>query len=240
MSELPVLANLTDEERAENSRREREEIASHVDGATRARAGSLAAHSCSDQAVADMLLLSLEQVDAVKETEEYKGKYAEVANEIIQRQIDANEGWDVVEQKAIMQIIQTLEFNRDPKYALFAAKTANSAARRKPTQHNPRVLTVPGAADPANPEAPQAPVINNVINLTINRNYLNAKTAEGGATIDVTPKVEPMQRKVADLPSPASVEFLLSPVKHQKKMVVSEIEQQFINAGVVFDTEDGT
>lgn len=238
MSDLPALPKFTDEEKAEIARLERVEIARSVDAITRARGGSLAAHGCSDQAIVDMLLLSMEQVLAIKDTEEFKSKYADIANDIIQRQVDANEGWDVVEQKAIMQIMQTLEFNRDPKYALFAATAANKAVRRKPEQRPmPRVIAVPTVEDD---DKANAPVVTNVINLTINRNYLTMKTSgDAGAVLDVTAKHVPEQRRISDLPSPKSVDDLLAPVRSQKQKVMSEVEKAFEMAGVVFDSEDG-
>lgn len=198
-----------------------------MDAVTRARAGSLSAHALSDQEIADILLLSIAQINAIKDTLEFKAKYAEVANAVIQRQVDLEEGWDAVEEKALAQVFQTLEYNRDPRYALIAAKTANDANRRSTKKRDPRVI------DNSKPQQ------NNTVILNLNKNYIVNKTNEAGtnATIDLTPRVTATERKIADLPSPKDVENLLAPVKKSPDKVMSELEKAFEIAGVFKDDE---
>lgn len=195
-----------------------------MDAVTRARAGSLAAHGLSDQQIADILLLSIEQIGAARNTDEYKKKYAAIAEEEIQKQIDLADGWDGVEEKAIAQVLETLVYNRDPKFALLAAHTANKAIRRK-ANNQPKV--VDGSAP-----------VNNVITLNLNKTYVTNITSgeAGGNTIDVTPRPENTQRKISDLPSPKSVEELLAPVRNKTETkMLTELEQAFEIAGVFKD-----
>lgn len=171
-----------------------------------------------------MLLLKIEQVLAARNSKEFKEKYAQVADEEIQKQLDLADGWDAVEEKAIAHVIETLAYNRDPKYALAAAKIANAAHRRKPNA-NPNVINV-GA------------VTNNIIVLNLNRSYVKKSTESESGMIDVTPRPGIVQRKVSDLPSPKDVENLLAPVKLlEQKRVLTELEQAFEIAGVFKDDE---
>lgn len=191
-----------------------------VDAVTRARIGSLAAHDIGDGAIADILCLSLAQVIAVKDTEEYKKKFAEEADRAIQAQIDRDEGWDAIEDAALVQILQTLEYNRDPKYALFAAKTANQAERRSKNKNTPHVID-------------NSKQTTNIIVLNLNKGYVEKQQNN---TIDVTPRGNGDQpRRQSDLPSPKIVAELLAPVSQQPKKVLSELEEEFKRAGIVFD-----
>jgi hypothetical protein len=223
--------NVTDLPASNSSVPEQRPLYETVDAVTRARAGSLAAHGAAEQQIADILMLSLAQVVSVKETEEFKKKYSEVADEVIQRQIDAAEGWDFVEEKALKVIIETLDFNRDPKYALFAAKTANAAVRRKPQQ---QAKVIDASQQGGN-------VTNNIIVLNVNRGYVNKVTApESTPMIDVSPKVVPNQKRISDLPSPKIVDELLGPVREKGMKLKTELEQMMEISGVVFDSEDGS
>lgn len=197
-----------------------------MDAISRARCGTLAAHGLTSSQIADTLLLSLEQVKACEQSPEYKKKYAETAEDVIQRQIDMDEGWDVVESKAIAAVIETLEFNRDPKYALFAAKAANSAKRRSRNQvENPRVIDAQtGETGPR------------VISITMNKTYINnaAGSAEG-SVIDIASRQAEQPKKRMDLPSPKLVENLLAPVRAKPQTLFSELEEAMNLAGVFKD-----
>lgn len=198
-----------------------------MDAVTRVRAGSLSAHNLSDRQIADTLLLSDEQIRLVRESPEFKAKYAEVAEEVIERQIEMDEGWDAVENKAVAQILQTLEYNRDPKYALFAAKTANLAKRR--ARHEDPRLTINAAHQETN-----------IIVLNLNKKFVDkvSNEAKTSGIIDITPKqIDTQPRKRVDLPSPAQVENVLSPVRQRlgKDKLLSELEQAFEIAGVFND-----
>lgn len=196
-----------------------------MDAISRARCGTLAAHGLTSQQIADTLLLSEAQVKACEQSPEYKNKYAETAEDVIQRQIEMDEGWDVVESKAIAAVIETLEFNRDPKYALFAAKTANAAKRRSRNQvENPRVIDAQvGTAGPR------------VISITMNKTFINNAANGEQQAIDVTPRLLDQPKKRVDLPTPKAVENLLAPVRAKPQTLFSELEEAMNIAGVFQD-----
>lgn len=198
---------------------------SSVDETTRARIGSLCAHGLSDLQIADILLLTQEQVTACHNSPEYKQKYAEVAEERIQRQIDLEEGWDAVETAGIAQILETLKHNRDPKFALGAAAIANKAIRRKNSNGNQIVL------DNSRPQE------NNVIILQLNKVYVNSSTNGENKTLDITPRKLEQPRQRSDLPSPKLVEEMLAPVRQNAPKQKTELEQLFEASGVVFDKD---
>lgn len=197
-----------------------------VDAVTRARAGSLAAHGLSEQAIADILLITIEQSIAIKNCVEYKNKYAEVADEQIQRQLDLADGWDAIEEQSLKQILGVLEYNRDPKYLLFAAKTANAAIRRRNVSGAPKVID--GSKN-----------VTNIITLHLNKTFIQNKVEQvGEPSIDITPRSITIgeNKKIVDLPSPAAVENLLAPVKNTPKdRMLTELEQAFETAGVFKD-----
>lgn len=198
-------------------------LVNQVDEITRARAGSLSAHGLSDQAIADILLLTVEQVNACHQTEEFRKKYAEEADLAIQAQVERDEGWDAIESEALGQILQTLKHNRDPKYALFAAKTANQAERgKKQSKNGPIVID-------------NTKQTTNIITLNLNRNFIKKSTEGDSGMIDVTPRPAAIPLKQSDIPSPKLVEELLAPVLAKEKIQLSELEQAFKESGVVFD-----
>lgn len=194
---------------------------SSVDAITRARIGSLCAHGLTDAQIADVLILTNEQVLACKSSEEYLTAYSKVAEELIQRQIDLSEGWDAVETKGIEQVLQTLEYNRDPKYALAAAVMANKAQRRKNQAGNAPVIDASQTGK------------NNIIILNINKNYVN--NVGESKTINIIDR-EPAKQKISDLPSPKVIDQLLAPVRDEKVKVLTTLEEEWQRAGVVFDT----
>lgn len=207
-SNLPV-------EQEENS------LISSVDMITRARAGSLSAHGLTGPQIADILLLSIEQISAIKDTVEFKKKYAEEAEKAIQAQIDRDEGWDAVEDEALGALLETLKFNRDPKFALIAAKTANSAVRQNKKHNAPHVIDNSKGGS------------TNIIVLNLNRNYVGGEA--GRAQIELNARPTNIPQRQSDLPSPKIVEAMLAPVKENAAKPMNDLERMFRDAGVVFD-----
>lgn len=205
-----------------NEKVEQSRLEDTVDLVTRARVASLAARDVGDTAISDILFLTVEQVIAVKGTEEYKKKFAEVANELIQAQIDRDEGWDAIEEKALEAVLTSLEYNRDPRFALSAAALANKAERRRTNNRGPHV--VDGAKQQTN-----------VIVLQMNKTYVTQAVESGvGGNIKV---IDQPQRR-SDLPSPKQVEQLLAPVQSTVRKTKSELEAAFENAGVIFQPDE--
>jgi len=200
-----------------------------VDAVTRARCGALSARGLLDNQIADMLLLTLEQVLAIRETEEFRRKYSEEAERAIQDQIDRDEGWDAVETAALAQLMTTLQFNRDPKFALLAAKTANSADRRARGSYKSEPKTIGTGVAPGQET--------NIIMININKNYATRENNQ----IDITPRPAQIPLKQSDMPAPKLVDELLAPAKERagtignKGINTDDIKQMFEAAGVVFD-----
>lgn len=195
---------------------------SSVDAITRARIGSLSAHGVPDLQIADILFLTSEQVVACKFSEEFKKKYAEVAEDQIQKQIDLAEGWDAVETKGLEQVLTTLDYNRDPKFALAAATMANKALRRKNQAGNAPVIDASQTGR------------NNIIVLNINKNYV--QNVGESKTINLIERTR-TQQKISDLPSPKHIDQVLAPVRIEKIKELSPLEEEWKRAGVVFDTD---
>lgn len=193
-----------------------------VDEITCARCGSLSAHGLSDEIIAKSLLLTPEQVVSARNSTAFKKKYAEEAEASIQLQIDLADGWNGVEEKAIAHVLETLTYNKDPKYALAAAAVANKAVRRNGNGANP--LIVDGSSQTTN-----------IIVLNLNKNYVQ-KSGES-KTVDITPRSATQPQRRSDLPTPKAVAELLAPVQMIKEEKLSDIERYFKEAGVVFDKE---
>lgn len=183
------------------------EPAGEAEAKLRRKAGVLAAFGLNDKAVADTLFISLEQVSAIKETVEFKESCAKQTYERTQRAIDLEEGWGHVETLGVAQIMQHLQFARDPEYALKAALIANKAHRRAPDALN-RVI--------------DASKVGNVITLTVNKNYITqVVNQEGGHShgfIDTEARTQgEIPRKASDVSSPKRLSEILQVEGHIKK-----------------------
>jgi hypothetical protein len=202
-------------------------MSDEVDAVTKARAGSLAAHGLSDANIADLLLLTSAQVAEIKSSETFKRKYAEDVASRVDRQMQLAEGWDAVEEMSIAHVIESLEYNKDPKFALLAARTANAATRHG-KRNDVRVV------DASNLQ-------NNIITINLNKTYVQSvQQTEGNGLLDITPRPPPANRKQADLPAPKMVSELLAPVAKAvvENKELKEIEDAFAMAGVALGIND--
>lgn len=211
-----------------------EELISEIDLVTRARIASLCARGLEDRAVADILFVSAEHVGAVKETVEFKAKYAEEADRIIQDQIDRDEGWDGLETKALESLLEGLRFMKDPKLLLQTAMVANRAERRAKSKRALQGKVVEPIIVDATIVQPSATII------VLNRNYITTRAGDGAIDVSARPKEIPM--KQSDIPAPKLVEEILAPARNAAGLVVQkqspadeELERLFAESGVVFD-----
>lgn len=189
-----------------------------ISAATCARAGSLACYGLSDRAIANSLLITIEQVAAIKATEPFKKAFSEKAQERQQRLMDLEDGWDTVEEKALAHVLQNLEYNCDPRYALLAARTANSATRRSPS---------------AGGRAIDATRAGNVIVLSLNQNFINrTAVSPNAAVLDISPVQDDAAKRRVDLPTPKRVSEILQVGKTLRGGNLSEIDQACAEAGV--------
>lgn len=208
-----------------NLEEENARLIESVDAETRRRAANLCARGLTEMQISGVLLLSYEQVLAIKGTEEYKKKFSEEADRIIQEQFDRDEGWDAIETQSLEVLMQTLRFNKDPKFALLAAKTANTAERRSKNKSDPKILEAPAAGNQTN-----------IIFLQLNKQYSQRE----GNMIDVTARPVQIPLKQSDIPSPKLVEEILGAQKHVQGAqgnTETELERMFRESGVVFDEE---
>lgn len=191
-----------------------------ISAATCARAGSLAVYGMVDKAIADTLLITVEQVLLIRQTDEFKKAFAAKAQERQQRLMDLEDGWDCVEEKALNTVLENLEYNRDPRYALLAARTANSATRRSPSSAGRVIDATRGS---------------NVIVLTMNQNFIQkAAVSPEAAVLDITPmqaRGDAAKRQV-DLPTPKRVQELLQIGKAGRSAALDEIDAACAEAGV--------
>lgn len=194
-------------------------IASGVDQITRRKCGKLAVYGLVDTQIADALMLSVEQVIAIKLTTEYKAAFSEAAVERIDRNIDLEDGWDVVEEKALQGILEQISFNRDPRFLLMAGRVANQAKRRTPTNADRPI---------------DAMKAGNTIVLTLNQRFVNgAQSTENHASIDITPKptmADVPMRKQIDMPTPKRISEILN--INNDKSELRELADEFQMAGI--------
>ena len=207
-----------------------EKVLETVDGATRRRAAHLSAKGILDGQIRDILLLSDEQVTAIKTSQEFKEKYAEEANEAIERQFTLEEGWNTLEEEALHNLISNLKYNKDPKFMLATAQIANRAERRsKQAKH--QVEKIIDATKNEN---------NNIVILNINKNYVERGGAEKTITMTARPAQIPL--KQSDVPAPKLVDSILAPARERHELSatsqqMTDLEKMMQAAGVVFDQD---
>lgn len=174
------------------------------------RVGTLAAYGWTDAAIADALLLTLDQIAWAKTTDQFRGNFTRYSAERMEKAVTVAEGWDHLEEKSIERIAQALEYNVDPRFALQVARVANQAHRRTEGRGD-RVI------DASKSDAPK------VIQLSMNVNFISQKTNGENATLDITarqPGVLP--RRQADVPTPQAVSNLLAPAREKLKIKEAE------------------
>lgn len=172
-----------------------------IDEASVLRAAALAAYGFDDRKIADTLVLTVEQVEWARQQDVFRIAYAKKAYERTQAQIDLTEGWDSVEENSIAIVLEALQYSKDPKFALLAARTANAAKRN--------VGTTARTIDPSR--------AGTIVHISLNDRFVRA-TVNNGQAIDVTPQSvnsipTPRPLKIVDMPSPKQVTDLLGPAR---------------------------
>lgn len=74
--------------------------------------------------------LNTDQLAKVMALPEYTERLEAITTEQLEQHDTLNRGWDAVEDQAVAVVLQTLQANPDPDYALRAAAMANKAVRR--------------------------------------------------------------------------------------------------------------
>ncbi len=81
--------------------------------------------------------LSESRVSQIFETKEFLAIQEVIGAEQFEQQELVNSGWDSVEALGISKVVETLQANPDPDFALRAAVVANKATRRGNYKNNP-------------------------------------------------------------------------------------------------------
>jgi len=84
----------------------------------------------ADREIAAAIGVDASRISQVKNSARFKEKLAELAAEQLEEQEMLNSGWDSVEQLALSHIIEALQHDPDPEFALRTASVANKARRR--------------------------------------------------------------------------------------------------------------
>ncbi len=140
--------------------------------------------------------VGLPDITEAFELQEYKDILARISTEYFEQNQQLNDGWNSVEALALGQVIDTLQWSKDPDYALRAAMLANKANRRGDVTQQ----TINGAAG-----------ARAVFHLTANfieklQHFGNAKSNGDAAKVVETPP-EP-EHKATDYMVPEKVEKL--------------------------------
>lgn len=80
--------------------------------------------------IAEAIGLSEPRVFAIAREEEVKLKVAELQTHSIEQMQTINDGWDALEELALGHVVEYMQTNPDPQFALQAARVANGAERR--------------------------------------------------------------------------------------------------------------
>lgn len=109
-----------------------------------ARIAQLALMEVPNRQIAQAVRLSDGRISQLQATDEYKAVLAEMSVEHYEKQKVVNDGWDMLEAKAINGLMVHMNMTSDPNLMLRVAAVANKATRRGQFQNNP--LNAAGAA----------------------------------------------------------------------------------------------
>lgn len=87
--------------------------------------------------IAKAISVSDSRVSQIIELEEYKEILADVSTEYFEQHQSLNDGWNSVEALALSQVVNSLQWSKDPDFALRAASMANKAQRRGNANNRP-------------------------------------------------------------------------------------------------------
>jgi len=81
--------------------------------------------------------ISESRVSQILETDEFKNQMQAIATERFEQDSGINEGWDHLEAIALKNVLDRIQWNSDPEFALKAAMMANKAQRRGQFNNRP-------------------------------------------------------------------------------------------------------
>lgn len=165
---------------------------------TIAKVGKLVAYGFVDSEIADTLLITVEDVQGIRLLPEFRKAQASELEAKATQQILLSEGWDAIEERALEKVLQGLNYNTDPRFALAAAKIANSATRSH--SHNGRKVLDAGRAG--------STVVLHLGDKFIQNVQINGVPMDRKSIVDANgnPQIE---KKVSDVVSPHRVMEIL-------------------------------
>ena len=142
-------------------------------------------------------------------SEEFLTIAERVSNEQFEQQEMVNSGWDGIEALGITRVLEVLDNDPDPDFALKAAALANKAVRRGAHQNNPIV--------PANAGLKAVVVLNNTFIENLKGNaILGDKSDEVSLT---------KQKKAVNFMAPKCVQDLLTLPSQEAQDVINKIHK---------------
>lgn len=88
-----------------------------------------------EKQLAGILQIDIANLPQILESQDFCTQLAIIEQDAFDNAQLKNEGWDGIEEKAMVHVLQALEGNADPDYALKAAVMANKAQRRGGNKH---------------------------------------------------------------------------------------------------------
>lgn len=94
------------------------------------RVAKLVAMNVSQKQIAQACGLSEARISQVVDTDKFRQRLAELQSEDLEQSDTLNRGWDALEEFAMGHVLEAMQANPDPEFALRVANSANKAQRR--------------------------------------------------------------------------------------------------------------
>lgn len=103
------------------------------------RIAKLLAMDVDQKQIGKALGLSESRISQLVDSDEIQSRVAEIRNDDFEQADLMNRGWDTVEEESLGVVLDYLNHNPDPEFALKAAAQANKASRRHNHHGQPRL-----------------------------------------------------------------------------------------------------
>jgi len=94
------------------------------------RVAKLVAMGTAQKQIAQACGLTESRISQLVDTDEFRARLAELQSEDLEQADLMNRGWDSVEELALGNVLEAMQANPDPQFALQVANSANRAQRR--------------------------------------------------------------------------------------------------------------
>lgn len=154
----------------------------------------LAYDGASTKSISQCFNVEESQILEIIETDEYKKQLSVITVENLEQAQLLDKGWEGVESFAVSRVLNELQHNPDPDFALKAAQVANKAIRRNGTMRQNTPIQV-----------------NNNLQAVINIQPAFAKTLQDNYLVEDVSKKK-FEKKITNALNPAGVKKLLAGV----------------------------